>query len=286
MRFVLIVLITAGLGFSGICAPGDPEEKEKDKTSTHSKDGIFYSLKNDLIIQNPDFSNGTSYWTLGKFNGGNADFYTDSIDDDLNGHHAVIHSRGSFSNNFDDIQLFSFLEISKNSIYSISFEASVKTASLISISISNGIEIFYEEKLLLRPGRNLYGPFNFRSDVDETFAYFAFNLGRTSGKLHFDEVSITADDTEKQFRQIVENSGINIHALSGGKELYIQLPVTAKNDYPVIFSNEKGRAIKTANIPEGSSELWIQLDENMTRGQYLMKVFASEKVLAYRLIIQ
>lgn len=287
MRFLLIMLIGVGIDFSCLAAAeGDGADKENRKIASHDKNGIFYTTKNEILIQNPDFSNGTSYWTLGKFNGGSADFYTDSVSSVLNGHHAVVLSNGSFSQQFDDIQLFSFLELSKNSIYSITFSASVLKASLISISIGNGMDSYYEEKLMLRPGQNLYGPFTFKSDVDESFAFFSFNLGRTTGKLCLDEVSITEDNTERQFHQVVENTGINIHAAGNGKELFIQLPVEAKTEYPVIFANEKGRAIKTSSIPAGNRELWIQLDENMQQGNYVIKVFSPEKVLAYRFNIR
>lgn len=252
-----------------------------ERPSQHDKSGIFYFAHTENLLQNPDFENGTSYWTLGKYNGGSATFYTDSISDAFSGRQAVVQTKGSFNKEFDDIQLFSFIEISKNTIYTISFQASVKTACLISISLSNGVDTFFDEKLLLRPEQTIYGPFSFKSITDESFSFFSFNLGRTNATMVFDDVAITADDTEKQFEQIVSNAGINIHQVSQGKELYIQLPTAAKADYPVIFINEKGKTLRTAKIHEGAQELFLKLDNQLQMGNYVVQVFAPEKTHAY-----
>jgi hypothetical protein len=255
----------------------DPTEK---KASQHNEGGIFYSADQQNLLKNPDFSNSTSCWTLGKFNGGNATFFTDSLQNPLSGPQAIVVSGGSFTDAYEDIQLFSSIEISQNTIYSITFEAFVKKASLISISVGNGMDAFYDEKLLLRPEQTIYGPFTFKSGTDEAFAFFSFNLGRTNATLGFDNVSITADNTEKQFQEIVTNTGINIHPV-GHKELYIQLPTVAKTDYPVICVNGNGKAVRTDKIREGSQELFFRFDENLQAGNYTIKVFAPEKTVAY-----
>jgi hypothetical protein len=252
-----------------------------ERPSQHDKSGIFYFAHAKNLLLNSDFENGTSYWTLGKYNGGIATLYTDSVNNSFSGKQAVVQAGGSFNREYEDIQLFSFMEISKNTIYTISFQASVKTACLISISLSNGVDTFFDEELLLRPEQTIYGPFSFKSNTDEAFSFFAFNLGRTNATMVFDDVTITADDTEKQFEQIVSNAGINIHQVSQGKELYIQLPTAAKADYPVIFINEKGKTLRTAKIHEGAQELFLKLDNQLQMGNYVVQVFAPEKTHAY-----
>lgn len=284
-KLAFIVLII----FAPICLfATEPTENiaPKEQPAQHDKEGIFYLGQSANLLQNPDFDNGTSYWTLGKYNGGSATFYTDSTSDMFTGRQAVIQSSGSFNNEFEDIQLFSFLQISKNTIYSITFQASVKTASLVSISLSDGIDAFFEEKLLLRPEQTFYGPFTYKSNTDEPFAFFSFNLGRTNATMIFDDVTLLADDTEKQFEQIVANAGINIHPVREGKELYIQLPTAAKADYPVLFINEKGKTLRTAKINEGTHELFLKLDGQLQMGNYVVQVFAQEKTHAYNIQIK
>jgi hypothetical protein len=283
LAFVILIVIAP---FYLSATDPTKNDNSTERPAQHDEGGIFYVAQSANLLQNPDFENGTSYWTLGKYNGGSATFYTDSIADIFSGRQAVVESKGSFKNEFEDIQLLSFIEISKNTIYTISFQATVKAACLISISMSNGIDTFFDEKLLLRPEQTIYGPYSFKSIVDESFTYFAFNLGRTNASMVFDDVKIAADDTEKQFEQIVSNAGINIHPASQGKELYIQLPTAAKADYPVVFTNEKGKTLRTAKINEGAQELFLQLDSKLQMGNYVVQVFAPEKTHAYNIHIK
>jgi hypothetical protein len=283
LAFVILIVIAP---FYLSATDPTKNDNSTERPAQHDEGGIFYVAQSANLLQNPDFENGTSYWTLGKYNGGSATFYTDSIAGIFSGRQAVVESKGSFKNEFEDIQLLSFIEISKNTIYTISFQATVKAACLISISMSNGIDTFFDEKLLLRPEQTIYGPYSFKSIVDESFTYFAFNLGRTNASMVFDDVKIAADDTEKQFEQIVSNAGINIHPASQGKELYIQLPTAAKADYPVVFTNEKGKTLRTAKINEGAQELFLQLDSKLQMGNYVVQVFAPEKTHAYNIHIK
>lgn len=267
-------LFAADLSGSGNNEPG-----------RHDEDGIFYAAEKQNLLKNGDFENGTSFWTLGKYNGGTATFYSDSIDNPFSGNQAKIQSFGSFTKDFMDIQLFSFLEITQNTIYHISFKASVRNECLISASIGNGIDTFFEEKMLLRPEQIHYGPFVFKGNADEAFSFFALNLGRTNSTVCFDDIVITADNTEKQFNNIIANSGINIETLSNSKELYIHLPTNAKTDYPIVFIDEQGKTVGTSRILEGSQELLLNLKNTLKTGAYTMKVFTPEKTIAYNLQI-
>jgi len=284
MKFKLACMLIIGLIPFHLSAT-DPIKSEDNAPKNYAEDGIFYAAENKNILANPDFENGTSYWTLGKYNGATATFTADSISTEFNGKQAVIHTGGSLEMDYSDIQFFSFMEVSSNTIYNISFSASVKKTTLISVSIGNGIDIFYEEKLLLRPEKKHYGPFTFKADLDELFAFFALNLGRTNTKITVDEVLITADHTEKKFNEIIANSGINIEHIPNSNELYIQLPTSAKDDYPIIFTNEKGKTVKTDKIRTGSQELFINLQSSFERGNYIMKVFAADKTMSYSLSI-
>lgn len=259
----------------------EPSESGNKPVNHYNEDGIFYAAEKQNLLKNGDFEIGTSYWTLGKYNGGTATFYTDSIDNPFTGNQAKIQSSGSFTKDYMDIQLFSFLGITKNTIYHITFKASVSSECLISASFGNGIDTFFEEKMLLRPEETNYGPFVFKGNVDEEFSFFSFNLGRTNSTISFDDIVITADNTEKQFSDILANSGINIETLSNGKELYIHLPTSAKIDYPIIFINEQHKTVGTSRIREGSQELFLNLQNNLKTGTYTMKVFTPEKMLAY-----
>jgi hypothetical protein len=276
LAFLIVILFTITNLFAT-----DPSEAGNKRINQYDEDGIFYAAEKQNLLKNGDFENGTSYWTLGKYNGGTATFYTDSTNNPFSGNQASIQSFGSFTKDYADIQLFSFMEISENTIYHVTFKASVSSECLISASFGNGIDTFFEEKLLLRPEETHYGPFVFKGNVDEAFGFFALNLGRTSTTISFDDIVVTADNTEKQFMDILANSGINIETLNHGKELFIHLPTSAKSDYPVIFINEQGKTVGTARIREGSQELFFNLKNNLKAGVYTMKVFIPEKTLAY-----
>jgi hypothetical protein len=263
----------------------DPSESGNKNTLQYDENSIFYAAEKINLLKNGDFENGTSYWTLGKYNGGTATFYTDSIDNPFPGNLAKIQSSGSFTKDYKDIQLFSFLEITQNTIYHITFKASVSSECLISASFGNGIDTFFEEKLLLRPEETLYGPLVFKGNADEAFSFFALNLGRTNSTISFDDIVITADNTEKQFNNILANSGINIETLSKSKELYIHLPTNAKTDYPIVFIDEQGKTVGTSRIQEGSQELLLNLQNTLKTGAYTMKVFTPDKTIAYNLQI-
>jgi hypothetical protein len=265
---------------------GDPAKKAEGNTKVHDAKGIFYTAENFNLLTNPGFENGSSYWTLGKYNGGSATLRIDTTKNKTNSAIALIQTFGSFGKEYSDIQLFNFLEMTEKTVYSISFQAFVDKEFLISISVSDGSQDFFEEKLLLRPGQTNYGPFIFQSPQTESYSFFAFNLGRTNDVLKFDNIQITADHTEKRFDEVVSNNGFNLLEIKPGEEFYIQLPTGAKADYPVLLMDENGRTVFTDIIEGGIQEKTIKLRNSLKPGNYLMQVFEPQKTLASNIYIR
>jgi hypothetical protein len=276
LAFLIVILFTITNVFAT-----DPSEVGNKPINPNDEDGIFYTAEKQNLLKNGDFENGSRYWTLGKYNGGTATFYTDSTDSPFSGNQARIQTFGSFTKEYTDIQLLSFMKISENTTYRISFKASVSSECLISFSFGNGIDTFLEEKLLLRPEERQYGPFVFTGNVDEAFGFFALNLGRTNTNMSFDDILVTTENTEKQLIDILANSGVSIETLNHGKQLFVHLPNNAKSDYPVIFINEQGNTVGTAQIKEGCQKFFFNLKGHLKAGAYTMKVLIPEKTLAH-----
>lgn len=274
----LFLLICCSISLSAT----DPPKTSRSAPDPIDDRSIFYSAEASNLIKNPEFEKETKHWFLGKYNGGSATLATDSACDKFKGRFALIKTSGVFDSNYEDIQLFSFLEISRNTNYKISFKASVHEECLISLTLSNGIETYFEEKLLLRPGQTNYGPFIYKGGFDESFAFFSFNLGKTHNSIAFDDISILADNTEKDFNELLAKSGINIEMIANGRELYISLPTSAKSDYPLIVVNDKGQTVKAQKILEGNQEGFINLQNTYDPGDYLLKIISPDKLLTYK----
>jgi len=257
----------------------DPNS-EKTTTNTYPEHGIFTGEQKSNLISNAGFENRTSSWTLGKFNGGTGLFTTDTIHQ-ISGEQSALVITENTTQDYTDVQLFTFFQISGQTRYSISFQAEVANTNLVSLTVGNGFETFFEEKFLLRPEQKLYGPFNFKSSKDDQFTFLAFNLGKTKGELRFDDVVIQADYTDKKFNQILANTGINLWPVDKYREFYLQLPTVATEDYPVVFLNEHGKTVKMDKISQGIQEKQFYLNENFEKGSYTLKVFTPYKTLAY-----
>lgn len=255
----------------------DPSPGNTDSKNDITK-GIFSGTTESNIISNAGFENKTSTWSLGKYNGGTGLFSTDTL-------HPISGDRSAFifttnqQQDFNDVQLFTFFKLSNKASYSISFEADVKSACLISISVGNGFETFFEEKFLLRPDTKFYGPFNFKSTIDDPFSFFAFNLGKTNNKIRFDDIVIQADHTEREFNAVITNSGINVNLCNtkDGNSIYISSPTETASDLPVILYDDNKNVIYANKIIKGSKEANITLNNKLVKGNYQLKVFTPEK---------
>ncbi len=220
---VLILIILCSFSVQAI--DGDTPEKR----------GIFKPAGSLNILKNPSFSEGTANWMLGKYDGGIGKFQVDTINPVTNGRAAMVVTSNDMECNPSNVQLFSTVRLEKNVFYSIMFKAVVEKAELISISLSDGNMMLFEEVVLLSPGQQTYGPFNYRCLVDEQMAVFSLNLGKTSGRLFFDDVLVLEDRTEILFNEIIAKSGVNIYQLQGRNEVFIQLPSGATEDFIMQF---------------------------------------------------
>ena len=262
----------------------DPTKTIESSHRGYDDRGIFYSAKAENLIKNGGFESMASSWFLGKYNGCSATFSTDSVDNQFDGNYAIVETSGSPARKHEDIQLFNFLEISENTSYHITFKASVQKECLISVTFSNGIEIFHEIPLVLQPGKAEYGPFIYKSGISESFTYFSINLGKTETIIALDDLTIKADYTEKEFQEIIASSGFNI--MSTSSELHLSLPTPAKSDYPFVVLDEKGQIQKAHKILEGSQDAVLKFNHTMAAGQYRVRIFSPDKTLTHEFRIE
>jgi hypothetical protein len=83
LAFLIVILFTITNVFAT-----DPSEVGNKPINPNDEDGIFYTAEKQNLLKNGDFENGSRYWTLGKYNGGTATFYTDSTDSPFSGNQA------------------------------------------------------------------------------------------------------------------------------------------------------------------------------------------------------
>ena len=254
------------------------------KSSTFPEDGIFSGLRETNVLINPGFENHTSRWILAKVNGGIGVFTTDSIQRISESRSAVVITENT-NHDFQDVQLFSHFDLTEKAIYSIKFSAEVKKTCLISITVGNSFDTFYEKKLLLRPETKQYGPFYFSSEVSDPFSFFAFNLGKTKAKIILDDVVIQADHTQREFDNVITRSGINVHLSRSNSEnsIFITLPMELSADLPVLLYDEDNKLIFARKIRKGEKEEIIILDESLDRGHYFLKLYGLYNLESYKI---
>jgi len=114
-------------------------------------------------------------------------------------------------------------------------------------------------------------------------AIFSFNLGKTNGKLYFDDVLVLEDNSENLFNEIIAKSGINIYQLQGRNEVFIQLPSSAIEEFIVLVFGPDGRLVKTLRIQKGIQEASLDFSRFSQRGKYEVKVISPSNTLAYNI---
>jgi len=238
------------------------------------------------LLENSSFEEGTSHWMLGKYDGGIGKFQVDTTNRVTDGQAAIVITTNDIGSNPSNVQLFSTVSLVKNVVYSIIFRAFVEKAELISVSFSAGDISLFEEVVLLKPGQQTYGPFNYRSVIDEKTAIFSFNLGKTNGRLYFDDVRVLEDKTENLFNEIIAKSGVNIHQLQGRNEVFIQLPSGAVEDLIVMVFGPGGRLVKTMRILKGIQEASIDFSGFIQTGKYQVRVITQSNTLAYNIDVR
>ena len=282
---ILLVAICCIIPYQVFASDKNDPATKTANSSSHDNRGIFSHDDKSNLISNSGFEKFTSGWMLGKYNGGSGFFTTDSINA-ISGKQSGVVLTENQKQDLSDVQLFSFLEISKNTLYAFSFKASVQKTCLISISVSNGVEIFYEEKLLLQPEKKDYGPYIFQSEIDEPFSFFAFNLGKTNREIRLDEVVIQTDITEFDINKKITDTGINLGQKKALKTLHINLPKASEGEYPLVVMDEKGNTIAIDNIGKGEQKIHFTLNSDFEEGQYVLKIFTPSRTLAYNFEIE
>ena len=281
-RRALTILLISFLWTTQLLATEN--NKANPSEGTYPEDGIFTGTKTMNLLKNPGFENKTSNWTLGKHHGGKGLFTTDTLSSIGNGRSAKIILENS-TNNYNNVQLFSFIPLTSLAKYAITFKAKVEKACLVSISVSNGFDTYFEEKLLLRPDTQHYGPFIFKSKREDFFSYFSFNLGKAHATIFIDDVSIMADHTEKEFENLISKSGINIskHQSTHDKSIFISLPMLAESIIPILIYDEEDNILLSKRINEGESEITISLADTGEINNYIVKVFTPLREESFQL---
>lgn len=279
---LLFILISICHTFLSIASDKKESSSNDKDPKNYPTNGIFTEAKESNLIANPGFENLTNNWILGKYNGGAGRFISDSNKSIVGQRSAFVHTTNQ-NQDYNDVQLFTFLPLIKQAQYSISFMANVQSTCLISISLSNGFETIFEEKLLLRSDIKQYGPFVFKSDTDDPFSFFSFNLGKTSNKIWFDDIVVRADYTDKEFNELLANSGINVNYITINEEnsIYISSPTTSTAEMPIILYDDNNSVIFANKIRYGEYEATIKLNNKLDKGNYTLKVFTPTKLESF-----
>jgi hypothetical protein len=252
------------------------KEPTSSKRTIHGDKGIFSGTHDTNLIKNPNFENQTSSWLLGKYNGGSALLTTDTIQP-LHGKQSALVITEHKGHQYNDVQLFTFFELRKQSSYDIYFEAEVDNTCEVSITVSNGFETFYEARFALKSGKHHYGPFSFVGKQDDQFSYFSFNLGRTKTQIRLDQVMIRANHSKREFDEMITKSGINFHFYENESMICVSAPTEAQTDLPILLYDRNNNLVSTYKIRKGSKEANITLHELLDKGNYLMKVFTRDE---------
>lgn len=271
IKVILIILFLPG---TILATEGSKSERPK---GSYPDEGIFTGTKNNNLILNPGFENRTSNWILGKHNGGAGLFTIDSTTS-ISGESSALLITENDNNDIGALYLFTNFPLTSLTSYSITFRAKVKTVCLISISFTNGFDAYFEKEILLQPDTEFYGPFTFSSKYEDLFTYFSFNLGKTNATILLDDIDIHSDQTEKEFKQIIASSGINIfqHQTDLENSIYINLPKAAVSDIPIILYDQKKNIVLSSRIIQGESEASISF-KDQSESAFLLKIFTSTK---------
>ncbi len=160
-----------------------------DKVTPFGSDSTFF--KNNLI-SNSDFEHKNRFWILGKHNGVSAILNIDTTMQLSGANSARVQIKES-SGRPSDLQLFQTIEITKDSVYSLSFLAKVNKIKNIIISIDNGFDVIYQKTMTLKPGQYIYGPYRFAGFPEENYTVLTFNLGEDNTDVLFDHFSLNVE---------------------------------------------------------------------------------------------
>jgi len=104
LSFQLILILSFLSSISALAADGETPQSR----------GIFKSAESVNLIKNPSFEEGSSYWMLGKYDGGKGKFQVDTTKKIMNGLVAVVVTANDIEGNPSNVQLFSTVRLEKN----------------------------------------------------------------------------------------------------------------------------------------------------------------------------
>ncbi len=215
IRLIFMVLFAAFLYSNTILAKDDAIADGPNIPKPISVLGIDHFSDGHNLIRNGDFSDGTTNWVLGKFNGASAILTIDSASR-LNGENSALINIFTTDNKASAIKLFQDMPVEGRTKYSLKFQAKVMEPMVIEISISSDFQDYWKEEVLLLPGQLQYGPFTFGSEAADYTATLVFDLGRDPGKINIDAVSVVGDFANNEFEKLLSSSGINSMSNSSG----------------------------------------------------------------------
>ena len=142
------------------------------------------SQSNEEVLANTGFSNGTSYWFLAKYQGAQATYYHNDINNEL----IVIIENGSMDKK--NLMLQQYFELEKFQYYELSVDVNIEQTKQVDISITTDTKEITRFKLEMSPGQENYGPFLFSSEWYDPSAKISFEIGGDEVGIVFNNISL------------------------------------------------------------------------------------------------
>ena len=170
------------------------------------------------LIQNGTFDNGTTYWTLGQFEGGAASATVSG-----NGCQISITNSG---NDIWHVQLIQAgLTLVANKKYAFSFDISAAAARTVDIAVGEASGTFtkYFQKTIDIGATKQNLKFEFTPTASTTNARVEFNMGKSTVGILLDNVSLQSASTRLAWdkTRYVLNHGVKITYTTTGKKLHV-----------------------------------------------------------------
>ena len=193
-----MILFAGFLCWNTILAKDEAITDEPKSPKPIPAQGIDHFSDGHNLIRNGDFSEGTTNWVLGKYDGASAIMILDGTNK-LSGENSALINIFSTDNKASAIRLFQDMPVEGRTKYYLKFQAKVMEPKVIEITLSNDVQDYWKEEILLLPGQQQYGPFTFESEAADYATSLVFNLGLSPGIINIDAVSVTGDFVKNEF---------------------------------------------------------------------------------------